>query len=330
MRLLVVGGTRFLGRHIVGTALEAGHDVTLFHRGRSGADLFEGRVHRVLGDRDEGFAGLEDQVFDVIIDTCAYFPRQVRSLVETFDSRVPRSYVLVSSVSVYKDPQHGADESAPVYAEGDPDATEITGDNYGFLKAQCEAEARSAWGDAVRVVRPGLIVGPHDPSDRFTYWVVRAGRGGPMLVPDALDQPVQVIDARDLADWIVRSVLAGGPAVANAAGPASPLTLGEMLDACRSVAQTGSELVKVSPHFLADNGVSPWTDLPLYLAGEGGGMLDVDASTAVASGLRFRPLQETIADTLAWARNALSERPLCAGLTPEREAELLQAWAERS
>ncbi|MBM3497007.1 MAG: NAD-dependent epimerase/dehydratase family protein, partial [Armatimonadetes bacterium] len=223
VRLLVLGGTVFLGRHLVAEALARGHRVTLFHRGRHGADLFP-EAERILGDRDGGLSALADESWDAVVDTSGYVPRVVGAAARMLAPAVG-FYVFVSSVSVYADfSPVGMDEDAPLGQMADPSVEEITGETYGPLKALCESEVRSAFGARCAVVRPGLIVGPHDPSDRFTYWPVRCQRGGEVLAPGDPERPVQFIDAGDLAAWIVTMCVRQAGGVFNAVGPTDPTT----------------------------------------------------------------------------------------------------------
>lgn len=329
MRLLVLGGTRFLGRHIVEAARQAGHEVTLFNRGRTAPDLFPD-VETRIGDRDGGLAALEAGAWDACVDTCGYVPRLVGDSARLLAGRVTR-YVFISSISVYADfSPPGPDEDSPVAALDDPTLEEVTGETYGGLKALCERAVEAALPDRGLVVRPGLIVGPHDPTDRFTYWPVRVAAGGAVLAPGGPGAPTQVIDARDLAAWIVRACEDGLTGVFNATGPAAPLTLGELLDACRAVTGSDAEFTWVDEAFLRESEVTPFTELPCWVPAATQGMLRADVRAVFAAGLECRPLADTIRDTLAWRRPSLEAAPLKAGLAPEREAVLLRAWRARA
>lgn len=327
MRLLVLGGTVFLGRHLVAEALARGHRVTLFHRGRHGADLFP-EAERILGDRDGGLSALADESWDAVVDTSGYVPRVVGAAARMLAPAVG-FYVFVSSVSVYADfSPVGMDEDAPLGQMADPSVEEITGETYGPLKALCESEVRSAFGARCAVVRPGLIVGPHDPSDRFTYWPVRCQRGGEVLAPGDPERPVQFIDAGDLAAWIVTMCVRQAGGVFNAVGPTDPTTFGEMLETCRLVAGTGSSVTWVSERFLLNRDVAPWSEVPMWVPDEPGmaGFDSVSGARAFASGLTCRSVADTVRDTLAWHATLPSDRTWHAGLTPEREADLLREW----
>jgi 2'-hydroxyisoflavone reductase len=326
MRLLVLGGTVFLGRHIVAAATDRGHELTLFNRGQSDPRPVDG-VEQIHGDRDRDLGRLAGRRWDAVIDTSGYLPRSVRASADLLAGAVDR-YAFVSSVSAYGAlPRPGLDEDAPLAPPPPPDADDVLG-YYSELKAACEGEVQRALPGRTLVVRPGLIVGPYDPTGRFTYWVRRLAEGGRVLVPDAPDQPVQWIDGRDLAEWMVRMAEDGATGVFNATGPAEPLTFGAMLERIRAATGGAADLVPVAEERLAESGVEPWQELPLWLdlprqPGERG-MLDVAIGRARAAGLTFRPLERTVADTLAWARDR-DGGP--AGLTREREAELLARLA---
>ena len=330
MRILVIGGTRFLGRAFVDAASAAGHDLTLFNRGESGPELFP-EVERLRGDRDGGLEALEGRTFDAVLDTCGFVPRIVRASAELLAGAAAR-YAFVSTLSVYADERTpGQDESAPLALIDDPSVEDVTAETYGPLKALCEREVERAMPGRALIVRPGLIVGPHDASDRFTYWPLRVARGGDVLAPHGPGYRTQFIDVRDLAMWTLTMIERGATGVFNATGPVEPLPLGTLLATCRDVARSDARFVYADEAFLLEQGVEPWTQLPLWIPGEegfGGNRFDIAA--ALAAGLTFRPLEETVADTLAWARTRPSNLALRAGLEPEREAELLEAWRSRA
>jgi 2'-hydroxyisoflavone reductase len=327
VNLLILGGTQFVGRAIARTALDRGHRVTLFHRGKTNADLFPEAEH-VLGDRDGGLDGLSGRRWDAVCDVCGYVPRVVRQSVEALAGAAP-SYAFISTVSVYADlSRPGTDESAALPPPPDPPTEEITPKTYGPLKAACEKEV-AAFPGATLIVRPGLIVGPHDSTDRFTYWPVRVARGGEVAAPGAPDRRVQIVDVRDLAEWTVGRLEARAEGVFNATGPAGPLTLGEVLETCRDVAGADARFRWIPDGVLTAHEVKAFREMPLWLpAGQGmDGVLAVDSGRAIAEGLTFRPLADTVRDTLAWHRSRDPEPELTAGVTPEREAELLAAEA---
>jgi 2'-hydroxyisoflavone reductase len=321
MRLLVLGGTRFLGRATVEAALAGGHDVTLFNRGVTNPELFP-EAEKLRGDRTRDLGALAGREWDALLDMATFLPRVVRLSVEAFRDRVGR-YVYVSSISAYADQSVPPVEGAPVAELDDPDAEDL--EHYGALKAACERIVDDAFGERALIVRPGLIVGPHDPTDRFTYWPRRIADGGRVLAPAPPDAPVQFVDVRDLGAWIVHATESGLSGVFNATG--ETLTFEGLLDECRRVAGSGAEIVWVSRDHLLASGVGEWMELPLWIASpEFSGMSRADISKAVAAGLTFRPLAETIRDTLEWDRSRGNYEPQ-AGLAPGREAELLAGWA---
>ncbi len=327
MRLLILGGTVFLGKHIAEAALSAGHDVTLFHRGQHGRDLFPSTEH-LLGDRDGGLAALEGRRFDAAIDMSGYLPRVVRQSVELLADSVGH-YTFISSVSAYRSfTEIGLTEDAPL-AKLPSESEEDIGTWYGALKARCEAEVSRRFPGRDLLIRPGLIVGPDDPSDRFTYWVARGARDGEMLAPGRSDHPVQVIDVRDLAAWTLAMVERGASGTYNATGPEAPLTMGEVLAVCREVGGGQGPTTWVTEEFLAAQGVAPWTEMPLYVPSsepDAIGFESVSIRKALAAGLSLRPLRDTVRDTLAWEQSRPPDVPRRAGMSPAREQELLSAW----
>ncbi len=332
MRVLVLGGTVFVGRHIVETALEAGHEVSIFTRGQHGPELFP-EVERLRGDRDGDLSALATGEWDAVVDTSGYFPRQVRGSAEALAGRVGH-YTFISSGSVYADQSVGGRAEDARVIELPSDEPEGLGspEAYGGFKVLCERAAEDVLPGRVLSVRAGLIVGPYDPTNRFTYWVTRLARGGSTLAPEPRSQPVQWIDARDLAEWILRSAEDRLSGVFNAIGPTEPCTLGELLERMRGDA----ELVWADERWLHEQGVEPFQDLPLWLAPtvdpDWAAFFGMDASKAIAAGLRFRPLEDTVRATLAWAQRetpgpkdiGVAMQP--GGLAPDRERELLAAW----
>lgn len=326
MDLLILGGTRFVGRHLVTVALERGHRVTLFNRGQSAPDLFP-EVETLKGDRDGDLSALRGRKWDAVVDTCGYVPRVVRDSAELLADAVDR-YVFVSSISVYADSlPPGADESAPLAIIEDESTEEVTGEAYGALKALCERAAEKAMPGQVINVRPGLIVGPQDPTGRFAYWPVRMARGGEVLAPGSPDRQVQFVDARDLGSWLVSMAEGGEPGAYNATGPESTLTMGSFLEECAEVAGSDVGFTWVNDDFLEERDVVPFVELPLWLPERYAGLSAVDNSRAVAAGLRFRAVNETVRDVLEYERG-LHDAQYDAGLNPERERELLQEWRD--
>lgn len=328
MHLLIIGGTVFLGRHLVEAALARGHTITLFNRGQHNPELFP-TVEKLRGDRASDLSALAGRRFDAAIDTCGYVPRVVRASAELLAPNVDH-YTFISSISVYASfEQAGIDEDAPVGTLDDPSVEEVTGTTYGPLKALCEQAAEAAMPGRVLNIRPGLIVGPNDPTDRFTYWPVRVARGGRFIAPERPGYLTQIIDVRDLAEWTLRMIEAGRTGVYNATGPEQPLPLGDLLDTCRAVAGSDAQPVWASADFLAEHEVQPWLELPLWVP-EGPeylGFSQVAIERARAEGLSFRPLADTCAATLEWARSRPADHQWRAGLPAEKEAQLLAALA---
>ncbi|NHC46418.1 NAD-dependent epimerase/dehydratase family protein [Motilibacter aurantiacus] len=316
MRLLVLGGTSFVGRAVVTDALAHGLDVMLFGRGRTGRELFP-QVPRLLGDRGTGdYAALAGGRWDAVVDVSAYVPRHVEEAGAALEGHDGR-YLLVSTISVY-DPARAAPqlaEDAPrLPAERGTEA--VTPETYGALKVACEDDVRARYGDAATVVRPGIVAGPHDPTDRFTYWVRRAARGGRMALPGRPEQPVQVVDSRDLARLVTGLLVDDRPGTYDAVGPAEPVTLAGLAAACAEAAGTRVELVRVAPGAAA---------VPLVLGDPAADPLfGRRADRARAAGLTGTPLVQTARDVLSWDRDR-AEPPLAVGPTPEQEAALLRA-----
>jgi 2'-hydroxyisoflavone reductase len=325
MKILVLGGTVFLGRWFVDAALRHDHAVTIFNRGQHGAELFP-EVERRLGDRDGQLDMLAKGEWDAVVDTCGYVPRIVRASAELLAPRVG-SYTFVSSISVYQDLGSAVlDEAARTIVLEDESVETVSGETYGGLKALCEQEVERALPGRALIVRPGLIVGPFDGSDRFTYWLKRVSRGGEVLAPVGPDEPVEIIDVRDLADWMLRMVEHGKGGIFNATGPDRPLTLGEVLSTSGAVTQSGARVIWVDADFLAENGITPWVEMPLWVPGQA---VLVDTRRALADGLTFRSLHDTVRDTLAWDAKRPSDYALKAGISMERERELLDRWHAR-
>jgi 2'-hydroxyisoflavone reductase len=324
MKLLVIGGTEFVGRAFVEVAA-TDHTVTVFHRGRTEPDGLP-PVEHVHGDRDGGISLLDGRSFDAVIDTCGYVPRIVADAVTRLADRADR-YLFVSTLSVYPDETPpGGDESAETYRSPFPDTEEVTGESYGPLKASCENEVQEAVDGRALLVRPGYIVGPNDPTDRFTAWVRRAAAGGEMLVPGPRDERVQVIDVRDLGSFMLRLLETGATGVFNAVGPGEPLTMGRFIDAAVRIGGAGTQPVWVDQDFAMALGDEDerYRMFPMWHP-EYPGVHDWSTERAVAAGLRHRPFDATVRDTLEWDR-ARSEEPLSFGLRPEEERQLLGRW----
>jgi nucleoside-diphosphate-sugar epimerase len=329
MRMLVLGGTAFVGRQLVAAALGRGHEITLFTRGRTNPELFPDAEH-VVGDRERDLALLSGREFDAVLDTCGYLPRVVRASADALAGRIGL-YAFVSSISVYEDVP-AVDELSVTRRPVDPGSEDVAAE-YGGLKALCEDAVESAVGDRTLVIRPGLIVGPHDYTGRFSYWPRRLARGGEVLAPGPPATRVWFVDVRDLASWTIGMVERGAAGTYNAVGPLPALTIGELLDQCRAAAGSDACPTWVTDEFLLEHGVAPYTELPLWIPAVGGGHPVVDVGKAIAAGLSFRPVGETIRSILEEAEDGEEEgggrsgplRPR-AGLAPGREQELLEAW----
>ncbi len=335
MRLLIIGGTIFLGRHLVETARAAGHTVTLFNRGKHGPDLFP-ELERITGDRDTDLDLLGEREWDAVIDTCGYVPRLVGKSATALSKRV-KHYTFISSISVYADfSRPRMDETAPVGTLEDTTTEQITNETYGPLKALCEQAAETAMPGRVLNVRAGMIVGPHDPSDRFTYWPVRTARGGEMLVPGTPDQPMDLIDVRDLAEWILRMIETDTTGIYNVAGPdhtQERLTMRQVLECSRTLSGSDARFTYIPGPFLETHELSPNSLNAWYLPDEVVDgepdylyIWDMDYTRAQQSGLTYRPLTTTVQDTLAWATTLPPDRSWRISLAAEREKEILEAW----
>lgn len=317
MRVLVLGGTSFVGRAIVEDLLGRGHRVALFNRGRTGDDLFPA-VPRLIGDRSSGdYAALSGGEWDAAVDVSGYVPRHVREAAGAVGDSVGR-YLFISTGSVYDFSKAGAsiDESFPRLPP-ERDTETITDDTYGPLKVACEDELTARFRERATIVRPGVVAGPHDPTDRFTYWVRRVARGGRVAFAARPEQPVQVVDSTDLATLVTRLLEADRPGVYNAVGPAEPVTLAGLVDACAAAAGSSVQLVPVDPELLDP-------PLPLVLPAGADRVFTRSAAAARAAGMPATPLERTAAAVLAWDRER-GEPPLSVGISPEREAELLDA-----
>lgn len=336
LRILILGGTGFTGPHQVRYALSRGHKITLFNRGRRPQE-WPVEVEELTGDRDKGdLKSLEGREWDVCIDNPTSVPFWVRDAGKILAGKV-KHYIFISTVSVYADSSKpGRDEATPTVPYEGEDAMAETNATlranfnlYGPLKAASEREAEKQFPGITTVIRPGLIVGPGDETDRFTYWPVRIARGGEVLVPPAGD-PVQIIDARDLAEWTIRLAEQKNFGIFNACGPADELTMGAMAEGIRKASGSEAKLTHVTAEFLKQEGISPWADLPVWVPGQGdsAGFGRTSIVKALQATLSFRPLATTTKDTLAWFEKLPAERraKLRAGISAEREAELLKAW----
>ena len=334
LRILILGGTGFTGPYQVHYALSRGHQVTTFNRGKTHPGELPKEVEQLIGDRNGKLDALKGRHWDVAIDNPTTLPAWVRDAAQILKGNVER-YVFISTISVYADTSKGIDETAPLAKYDGPDPYEETLEamkasgykTYGPLKALSEKEAEEWFPGKALIIRPGLIVGPRDETDRFTYWPVRIDRGGEVLAPGKPTDPIQFIDARDLAEWTIRMVENREAGIYNATGPAKPLAIGEMLDQIKAALNSEATFTWVPADFLQQEKVEAWSDMPVW-TGEESGMARTSIARALAKGLTFRPLGETARDTLAWFKSQPQERQakLRAGLTPEREAEVLAQW----
>jgi 2'-hydroxyisoflavone reductase len=320
VRLLLLGGPRFLGRAITDAALERGHELTFFNRGTTNAELYP-EVERIVGDRGGDLAGLRGHSWDAVIDTSGYLPGAVRASSEALaDCGL---YCFVSSVSVYADFSGTNHEDGALAELGDLPDDVVTDETYGPLKALCEDTVRHVFGARSLVVRPGLIAGPYDPTGRFTYWPHRIALGGEVLAPAPPERLTQLIDVRDLGEWMVTLCERGASGTFNATHPG--VAWSELVEACKAVSGSDAEITWATDAFLLEHQVGEWMELPLWIADPAmAGAVEANVERALEEGLTFRPLEET-------ARGALehAETTEAAGLSPERETELLAAWHGR-
>ena len=324
MKILILGGTQFIGRHLVQSTLAGGHEVTLFNRGKTGPELFP-TTEKLIGNRDNDLNALRGRVWDAVLDVTGYLPAQVNASVQMLANAVDR-YVFISTVMVLADFRiAGQDETAPLALTPDPPPKNGTGDVYGWRKAHCEKAVEAGFTGRALVIRPGFVVGPHDHTDRFTSWVRRIRRGGEMLAPGGPEGPLQFIDVRDLAAFVLHALESGQATAYNVTGPLGSLTWGSFFSRSNFCLGAETDLTWVSDEFLLANGLSQWK-LPLYPPPTARGLMAIDARKAIAAGLTFRSLEQTIADTLQWHD---SFGTATAGLPPDRETALLKAWHAR-
>lgn len=321
MRLLVIGGTVFLGRHLVALALAAGHQVTTLNRGSVFLEE-QANVERLIADRNVDLSVLYGRTFDAVIDVCGYHPDSVYRSISAL-SNACGNYIFISTISTYGDfTEIGISEESPIkYTQPGEQG------NYGSLKADCEGVISQFMPDRSLIIRPGLIAGPYDPTDRFTYWPARFARGGKIAVPERLDRQLQFIDVRDLATFVLQRAEAEAHGIYIATGPQERTTLIDLLDTCQRIARTDCEMVKIEEAVLLKAGVTQWTEFPLWIPDtmkNFAGVMRLDRRKAVADGLTCRRIDDTVKDTLAWSNTRTVEFPGEAGLTPEREAELLR------
>lgn len=324
MKILILGGTQFVGRHIVAAAIARGHDVTLFNRGQRNAELFP-ELTKLRGDRNGDLSALVGQSFDSIVDCCGYKPDQMQRTADALGESVAH-YVFISSISAYASRASSSDydETAPL-AAGDV--------GYGEEKARSEEAILRAYPNRVAIIRPGLIVGPYDHTGRFAYWPQRFARGGDVLAPGRPERAVQWIDARDLAEWTIRLCEERTVGAFNAVTPSRANTMQSLTTACAQVCGVVSRTHWVSDDTLLQEGVAPWSDLPLWIPesdADAGGLMLARSDRAVAAGLSFRSTETTVRDTLAWLATLPQDdaaRGIDKTLSRERERELLVKYA---
>lgn len=334
LKILILGGTAFLGPHFVRTAVANGHSVTLFNRGKTNPEIFAD-LEQLRGDRDTGdLDALRGREFDAIVDTSGYVPAHVAATAEMFRDTAAH-YQFISTISVYGgfgDRPKVVDETVEPPQIDDETAAGMktireSFRHYGAMKARCEAAAEAAMPGRVSNIRPGLIVGPGDRSDRFTWWPVRMDRGGEVLCPGDEDGHVQFIDVRDLADWMLHCLERDVTGVYNANGFHGRVSMSEILGACKCATSQAVDLVWASEEFLQENRVRPYMQMPCWIPREGRAM--VSNARATGEGLTFRPIGDSARDTLQWAKTARPERPWRTGVRPEREKELIEKWRSR-
>lgn len=323
MNILILGGTQFVGRHITQAALDAGHAVTLFNRGQSNPALFP-QAEKLIGDRNQDLSALRGRRWDLLIDVNAYFPRQVRAVLATLADSIAH-YTLISTISTYADLAAGnAHENSPLATLDDEATEEITGETYGGLKVLCERAAQKALPDRCLIIRPGLVVGAHDHTNRFRYWLTRAAAGGQMLAPSSADFPLQVIDARDLARFTLMLATQQSTGIYNATS--RPHRLGDVLHSAKDYAGADTLFTWVDEAFLLNQGIQPFTSLPFWVPMAMAGVHSINIDRALAAGLEQRPLADTVAYALAWEQIRSDDTSSLYGISRERELEILAAW----
>ncbi|MBD2451618.1 NAD-dependent epimerase/dehydratase family protein [Nostoc sp. FACHB-152] len=324
MKVLILGGTRFLGRHFVEIALNQGYQVTLFNRGQTNNDLYP-NVEKLVGDRVKSdLAALQGRKWDVVIDTAGYFPNLphlVRDTAELLKDSV-NTYVFISTISVYPEFQANGDETLPLYPINQELPQEMNAQAYGTLKAMAESVVQEVYGERGLITRPGLIVGPYDNTGRFTYWIRRISEGREVLAPESPELPVQYIDARDLVQWIYRLISTHKAGVYNAVGPDYSLKLGQFLATCQQVTGSNATFTWIPGQILESQGIQHWQELPLWLPPTMQNTFPcLSNSKALANGLRFRPLAETIRDIWQW--DQVEQPEYASGLSQDKETAIL-------
>jgi len=326
MNILIIGGTQFLGRNLVEAALQLKHNVTLFNRGKTNPGLFSEQVKHICGDREKDLALLDKDSWDAVIDTCGYIPRITSLSANALLGRA-RQYVFISSISAYSDfSQIGLTEDAPLTQLDDPTIEEVNGATYGGLKVLCERSIQEAFGEQALIIRPGLIVGPHDPTDRLTYWIHRIGTEQRLLVPRAHSCPLQFIFALDLARWIISMIERNKNGRFNATGPSEPLSFMNFLDTCSTKLNSECELIQADEKFLSQNGFPDWQSMPLWLPStetKMAGFFAADCSRAQQAGLQHSDLNTIIQETFDWSISRGTDYQLKLGIDRDKELKLI-------
>lgn len=327
MDILILGGTQFLGRHFVEIALNRGHRVTLFNRGKTNSGVYPD-VENLIGDRIKGdLTALQGRKWDIAIDTAGYFPNLAQLVGDTAEllHNSVKFYVFISTINVYPEYQTNGDETLPVYPIDKPFSNQMNADTYGMHKILAESVVSELYNQSSLIVRPGLIVGPYDHRGRFTYWIRRIAEGGEILAPEKPELPVQYIDARDLVEWIYQMALFQKGGVYNAVGPDYLLTLGNFLETCLQVTDSNTAFTWIPGEFLEAKGIEHWQELPLWLPPSMQNTFPcLSNQKALANGLHFRPLAETIHDIWEWDKVEQIEYPHF--LSPDKEKAILQKW----
>ena len=334
LKILILGGTRFIGLHMTALALERGHTITFFNRGKTKTDRYP-EIERIKGDRNGEIDGLKDREWDAVIDNSGYVPRHVRLTAEMLAPKV-KQYVFVSSISVYPNFAEPRDEKSAVGKLADETVEKVDGETYGPLKALSEQAAEKAMPGRTTIIRPGLIVGPDDNTDRFTYWPARAARGGEFIAPGSPADPFQVIDVRDLAAFTLNAVENNVPGVYNLVSDPNDFKFGELTNACIASAKKRAKpadaprAVYLPAAFLEEQKVEPWSEMPVWLPAKGDEAAFAGTSNAAAraKGLTITPIAKTVDDTLAWhlTRPAEEREKLKSGIAADKEATVLAAW----
>ncbi len=327
MDILIIGGTRFLGRFLTQEGINRKHRMALFNRGKTNPRLFP-EAEKLRGDRDGELEPLAGRKWDVVLDVCGYTPQVVEQSTKLLAGNVEK-YLFISTMVVYDDLDKVGLKEEDKLASMDGEYAEwYTSATYGPLKGDCERVVTKYYPKNHLIVRPGVIIGPKDNTDRFTYWVDRIADGGRYLAPGNPDDPVQVIDVRDLASWIYDLLEREDSGIYNATGPDYELTMGELFEKCREVSGSDAEPVWVDSDFLMEQGVKPWREIPLWRRGgrENAGFMRIDSTKAERAGLTHRPLRESIKDVLEFAKSRGDDYEWTAGLDRNKEAKILVKW----